>query len=171
MAALLCAFLTLGLTGAVSFQVTRSGETLAGEQAPTQFLTHWQQVGSLSGVIPNRVPPPWSGVVGFPSRLPRASATERINGVTPGHIALLWVFNETPGIAASLEIEVTFHVHYLVGVVANTATITVYLETQRRGLFLPLTFTAYWDTGQAAGVTFVSQLEVAQACAAIGVCP
>ncbi|MCI4372463.1 MAG: hypothetical protein L3K02_02290 [Thermoplasmata archaeon] len=169
--ALVTAFLAMGGVGGVAFQVTHLNESLTGIQAPTQFLTHWQQVGSESGQIPPFLPRAWSGAVGFPSRLPRLSGAERINPVTVGDQALVWVFNESVGMATSTEIEITFNIHYLVGVTATAASITVYIETQRAAPRATQTFTVYWDSGHAAGVTYVDQIEVAQACVAVGTCP
>jgi hypothetical protein len=165
------AFLAMGGVGGVAFQVTQLNESLSGIQAPAQFLTHWQQVGSESGQTPRFLPRAWSGVVGAPSRLPRFSAAERINPVTVGDLALVWVFNESVGIPTSTEIEITFNIQYLVGVTATAGSITVYIETQRAAPGTTLTFTVYWDSGHAAGVTFVDQIEVAQECLAIGTCP
>jgi len=169
--ALFAAVLTIGGVGGVAFRVTHSTETLAGIQTPAEFLGHWQQVGSESGVPPRPLPRLWSGSVVAPTRLTRFSATDRIDAATAGNLALVWVFNETVGVSAGTEIELNFHIHYLVGVTAATASITVYIETQRAALTGTLTFTVYWDSGHATGVTFVDQLEVAQACPALGVCP
>jgi hypothetical protein len=169
--ALVAAFLTIGGIDGVALHVTHSTETLVGLQAPTQFLGHWQQVGSESGTTPAVLPRLWSGTVATPTRLPRFSATDRIDATTAGNLALVWVFNETVGISAGMEIEIAFHLQYLVGATLTTASITVYIETQRAALAGPLTFTVYWDSGYATGVTFVDQLEVAQSCSAVGTCP
>jgi hypothetical protein len=170
-AVLLVAVLAIGEVGGVALQITHSTETLAGVEVPAQYLAHWQQVGSESGVTPAPVPRLWSGAVGAPTRLSRFATSDRIDAAVAGHLALVWVFNETVGIAAATEIEINFHVQYLVGVTTTLATITVYIETQRAALAAPLTFTVYWDSGHATGVTFVDQLEVAQVCSAVGTCP
>jgi hypothetical protein len=165
------ALLIVGVGGAISFRITPSAEIVSGVQVPTQFLTHWQQVGSASGITPAPVPRLWSGTVGAPSRLPRVSSFERIDPATRGHLALVWVFNETVGVAASSELEITFHVQYLVGALSSAAAISVFVETQAAALAGPLTFSVFWDSGHAAGVTFVNQLEVVQVCSAVGTCP
>ncbi len=88
-----------------------------------------------------------------------------------GHHAASWTFNETVGIALSTEIVIEYTVSYVLGAVPHTATGSVFVETQRRGLPGPLTFTLYWDSGTLAAVTIISLLEVSQVCPAIGVCP
>ncbi|MCI4342609.1 MAG: hypothetical protein L3J92_00625 [Thermoplasmata archaeon] len=163
--------LTLGAAVALPLQVTHLTETLVGIRAPAQFLVHWQQVGSEAGTVPAPTPGVWSVGVGTPSRLPRFSGDFAINTVVSGDVALLWVFNETVGIATGTELEVSFHIQYSVGAVTTSVAITSYIETQRRALVGPLAFTVYWDSGYTAGVSFVNQLEVAQACTAVGVCP
>jgi hypothetical protein len=164
-------FLSVSATLAVPLQVTHSTETVLGLQAPAQFLSHWQQVGSEPGTIPVPVPGTWSGAVATPTRLPRAAAAFGINPSTSGDLALLWFFNETTGIAPLTEIELTFHIQSTVGTVTSLVTVTAYIETQRRALFGPLAFTVYWDAGAPTGVTFNNQLEVAQVCSAVGTCP
>jgi hypothetical protein len=171
LAAIAAVLLCVGLGGAVSLRLTPSAELDSGVQAPTQFLTHWQQVGSESGLTPAPVPRLWSGTVGAPTRLPRVSSADRIDAATTGHLALMWVFNETVGVARSTELEITFHIRYLAGAVPTTATVTRFVETQAAALAGPLTFTVYWDSGRVAGVTFVNQLEFVQVCAAVGTCP
>ncbi len=109
--------------------------------------------------------------MGAPSRLPHSSGTYRIDPATPGHLALVWVFSETAGLTTSTEIEISFTIQYLVGVVSTTASLTVYIESQRITPTGPYTFTVYWDSGHTTGVTFVQQLEVAQLCSAVGTCP
>jgi len=163
--------LTLGATVAVPLQVTRLTETLVGVRAPALFLVHWQQVGSEAGAVPTPAPGTWSSVVGTPSRLPRFSGNFAINRAVSGDVGLLWVFNETVGIATATELEISFHLQYTVGAVSTSVAITSYIETQRRALAGPLAFTVYWDSGHTTGVTFVNQLEVAQACPTVGVCP
>jgi hypothetical protein len=74
-------------------------------------------------------------------------------------------------VTTSVEIEMYFHIVYEHAATTYTSSITVYIETQRTALIAPLTFTVYWDSGYATGVTFVNQLEFAQACSAIGTCP
>jgi hypothetical protein len=165
------ACLIVGGAGAISFQVMRSAETLAGIQAPAQFLGHWQQVGSETGVTPGPIPRLWSGAVGAPSRLPHGSARDRIDPATPGDLALVWLFNETAGLPTGTEIEISFTIQYLVGVTSTTASLTVYIESQRFAPTGPYTFTVYWDSGHPTGVTFLQQLEVAQLCSAVGRCP
>jgi len=169
--AFVAAFLALASVGAVSFQIPRSTETFAGIQAPAQFLNHWQQVGSESAVIPATFLRLWSGAVAAPSRLAHFSGMDRINAVTAGDMALVWVFNETAGFATSTEIEINFHIQYLAGVTFTTTSITVYIESQRAAPTGPFTYTVYWDSGHATGVTFVRQLEVAQVCSLVGTCP
>lgn len=171
MGAILAALLELGSVGGMALQISNSTETWVGVQAPAQFLTHWQQVGSETGVIPTLVPVLWSGVAGSPSRLPRTSGTARIDTVTAGDVAMVWVFHETAGIVPSTEIEISFQVQYQVGSASASRSTTVYIETQARAPAGTVTYTIYWDTGQRNGVTFVNQLEVAQACVAIGSCP
>jgi hypothetical protein len=109
--------------------------------------------------------------MGAPTRLSRFATSDRIDPAGIGHSALVWVFNETVGVATSTELEITFHIQYLVGVVPTTVSISVFVETQRRALAGPVTFTVYWDAGQTGGVTFANQLAVVQACAAVGTCP
>jgi hypothetical protein len=169
--ALLGTVLALGSVGAVPLQVTHLSETLVGLESPAVFLTHWQQVGSMAGTTPAFRPGLWSTTVTAPTRLPRASVSYLINAGTSGDLALVWIFNETTGIAATSEIEITFHIQYNVGAVATSTTITSYVETQRRALTGGLEFTVYWDSGHTTGITFVNQLEVAQACSAVGTCP
>jgi hypothetical protein len=163
--------LAVGGVGGVALKITHSTETLAGIQAPADFLAHWQQVGSEAGTTPAPTPRLWSTTVGAPTRLNRFALTDRIDAATVGDLALVWVFNETVGIATATEIEIHFQIQYLLGTTANTASITVYVETQRGALAGPLSFTVYWDSGHATGVTFVDQLEVTQSCSAIGTCP
>ncbi len=170
-AAFVTAFLAIGGVAGLTFHVTHSTETFAGIQAPTQFLGHWQQVGSESGVSPAPVPRLWSGTVGTPTRLSRFSSAYSIDTATAGNLALAWVFNETTGITTSTEIEIHFQIQYLVGVTAHSASITSYIETQHGALAGTLTFTVYWDAGQVTGVTFVDQLQVTQSCIAVGTCP
>jgi hypothetical protein len=169
--ALVVAALAFGGAAGLHLQVTHSTETVAGLQAPARFLNHWQQVGSETGVVGAPVPRLWSGVVGAPTRLSRFPTTYRIDAATSGDLALLWVFNETVGIPTSTEIEIEFQIHYLVGVTATVASIKVFVETQRGALAGTLSFTVDWDSGHAAGVTFVDQLQVTQACVAVGTCP
>jgi len=169
--AILAASFTLGAVVALPLQVTHLTETFVGIRAPAEFLVHWQQVGSEAGTIPAPAPGVWSVTVGTPTRLTRISETFALNAATSGHVGLVWVFNETVGIAASTELEVSFHIEYTVGAVISSVAITSYIETQRRALGGPLTFTVYWDSGYTAGVTFVNQLEVALACTAVGTCP
>ncbi len=164
----------LALTGVglgAHFQVIHSTETLAGLQAPTDFLPQWQQVGSLAGTSPAGVVRLWSGTATAPTRLPVLSSTTRINTLTAGDQALVWVFNETVGIALSTEIELRFVLQYHFGTATTSVTATAYIETQRRALGAPLSFTVYWDSGQATGVTWVNQLEVSLVCPAVGTCP
>jgi hypothetical protein len=168
--AVLGALLAFGGAYALPLQVTHQTETFLGVQAPTQFLTHWQQVGSVPGTVPLPAPGVWSGNVATPSRLTRGSGAFAINPSTSGDLALVWYFNETPGITPQTEIELTFHIQYTVGTVTSLISITSYIESQRRALAGSLAFTIYWDSGALTGVTFDSQLEVAQACLAIGTC-
>jgi len=81
------------------------------------------------------------------------------------------MFSETAGLTTATEIEISFTIQYLVGVTSTTASITVYIESQRLAPTGPYTFTVYWDSGHPTGVTFVQQLEVAQLCSAVGTCP
>jgi hypothetical protein len=165
------AFLALGGVAGLGFQVTHSTETLAGAQAPTNFLVHWQQVASESGHTPAGRLRAWSGVAGAPTRLPLGPTPFRIDRAVAGHPALVWVFNETVGIATSAEIEINFGIHYMIGLVSHFASITVYIETQRTAPAGTISFIVYWDSGRAAGVSFVDQREVAQVCPAVGTCP
>src|SRR5580658_5355361 len=169
--AVLAATLVVGVAVAVPLHFPHLPQTPPGIRAPAQFLVHWQQVASESGTVPTPAPFTWSGTVGAPSRLPRFSGTDAINAGTAGHVALVWVFNETVGVATSAEMELTFHIVYTVGAVTTSVAITSFIETQRRAPAGPLTFTVVWDSGHTTGVTFVSQLEVTQACLAVGTCP
>jgi hypothetical protein len=167
----LAALVALATVGAVPFRITHSTETETGVQGPTEFLTHWGQVGSEAGTTPAPLPRLWSSTLAAPTRLPRAATSFRIDTATAGDIALVWIFNETVGIAASTELEVHFIIHYLVGTTATVATITSYIETQRLALAAPISFKVYWDSGHATGVTYESQFEVALSCPALGTCP
>jgi len=160
-----------GLIAAVSFRVASSGEEVVGEVGPTQYLAHWQFVGSATGTTPVPTPRVWSARVAAPTRLGRVSANALIDAGLPGHVAALWTFNETVGIAASTELELAFSIHYLVGAVAHSVAITVYVETNARALAATATFSVYWDSGGAAAITYVSQLVVTQVCSAVGTCP
>jgi hypothetical protein len=162
---------TVGSAAAVHLQVTHVGETLVGVQSPADFLAHWQQVGSLAAVTPVGVVRTWSVNAATPTRLPGVSSNVRLDRATAGDQAVVWVFNETVGIATSTEIEIAFAVEYTFGAVTTTTDLTVYVETQRVAPVATVTFTVYWDARHAAGVTWVNQLEIAQVCPAVGTCP
>ncbi len=161
----------VGLTLAVSFHVGSSPEEVGAVVSPTEFLAHWQFVGSAASTTPTPLPRVWSATVGAPSHLGRVSASALLNAGASGDVAALWTFNATIGIAASTEIELAFSIQYVVGGVAHAVALTVYVETPARALPGTLTFSAYWDSGGTAAVTFESQLVVSQVCSAIGTCP
>jgi hypothetical protein len=163
--------LIASITGAAGFQIKHSTETGNGSQDSAQFLVHWEQTGQLSGAVPRRVPGLLSAAVGAPTVLPGFNAREMLNPGTGGHSALVWTFSETVGIPVSTEIELQFTVHYTVGGTPAVFLTTVYLETQGGAIVRTLTYTIYFDAGTAAAVNFVSGLEVAQVCAAVGTCP
>ncbi|HTS32455.1 MAG TPA: hypothetical protein VMI55_00745 [Thermoplasmata archaeon] len=160
-----------GLVLAASFQIRSSPEELGAVVSPTDFLTHWQFVGSAAATTPLPTPRLWSANPATPTRLGFASASALIDAGTAGHVATVWTFNETVGIAASTEIELAFTVHYTVGGVAHSVAVTVYIETSPRALRGTLTFSAYWDSGGTAAVTFGSQFVLSQVCSAVGSCP
>jgi hypothetical protein len=160
-----------GLVLAVSFQVRSSPEELGAVVSPTDFLSHWQFVGSATGTTPLPSPRHWSVNPAAPTRLGPFSASALIDAGAAGDAATVWTFNETVGIAASTEIELGFTVHYTVGGVVHTAADTVYIETSPRALRGTLTFSVYWDSGGTAAVTFGSQFVLSQVCSAVGSCP
>jgi len=159
------------VVGAVSFHITRSTETAGGVSSSTQFLVHWQQTGSESGTVPGRLPLQLSGTVAGPTVLPRANSRFLLNPGTRGHEAMEWLLSETVGMSVSTEMELTFVVHYTVGTTATTFSGTFYVETQPIAITVTETYTVFFDTGHATGVTFDSQLQISQACAAVGTCP
>jgi hypothetical protein len=166
-----CGLVVFASAEAVSFHVTRSTETLAGVQTPAQFLSHWQLVGSSSGVTPRPVPPLVSANPAAPTRLPVGTMVYELNAGRTGDLALVWQFNETVGISPATEIELSFHIQYLAGTASSSAALTVYVETQPGAIGATVGFTVYWDSGSPRAVTFTNQLEVAQVCSAVGACP
>jgi hypothetical protein len=157
--------------GAVSFHITHSGETAGGVETSTDFLSHWQQTASELGAIPRAVPATLSVVVGTPTVLAAANTRYDVNAGTAGHAAALWVLSETVGITVKTELELKFVVHYLSGTTATTFSGTSYVETQATAIAATYTFTLYFDTGAATGITLESQFELSQVCSAVGTCP
>ncbi len=170
-AGILALVLATATAGAVSLRISDSLETAVGQESPTDFLTHWQPTGSLATTIPLPTPARLSANVVAPTRLPAASASRSLNLAVIGHLALEWTFAESAGAPANTEIEIAFTVYYLVGTTATTYSHTVYVETQGASPTGTLVFSIYWDSGHAAGVTFVSQIEISQVCVAVGTCP
>ncbi len=161
----------VGLILGVPFRVGSSPEELGAVVSPTEFLTHWQFVGSAAGTTPLAAPRVWSASAATPTRLGRVSASALIDAGVGGDAAVVWTFNETVGMAVSTELELAFTVHYTVGGTAHTAADTVYVETSALALTGTVTFSVYWDSGGTAAVTFGSQFVLSQACAAVGTCP
>jgi hypothetical protein len=156
---------------AVGLTIGHSSETVGGAQDATQFLSGWTETGALSGTIPAALPVVLSAVSTLPTRLPAAAANYLLGAGTAGHVAAEWTFSEAVGIGLNLEIEVAFQVQATVGGVTSSHAYTAYLETQATGPGAAITFAIFWDAGAAAGVTLVSQYELSQACASVGVCP
>lgn len=170
-AIVLAILLASATAGAVSLRITSSTETSVGLVSPTDFLAHWQQTGSLAAVTIAPLPPRLSLAVATPTRLPGVAANRGVNFGVAGHLALEWTFQESAGTPVNVEIEIAFTVHYLVGATATTFARTVYVETQAASPTAAITFSIFWDSGHATGVTFVSQVEISQVCSAVGTCP
>lgn len=161
----------LGAGAAVSLQVTHSTESASGLSNHGDFLTHFQQIGSTSSTTPNPAPAVLSAAAATPTVLAGASASYLVDVGVAGHQAADFLFQETVGIALSTEVELRFQVTYVIGATTTTFAGTAYVETQAAAPGATLTFNIYWDSGQAAGVTLQSQLEVSQVCSAVGTCP
>jgi hypothetical protein len=163
----------LVVTGLVAGSLVVSGNTGTGGgvQSPASFLAHFQETGVLAATTPAPVPVVLSAVLAAPSRLPAAGGAYLADAGVAGHLAIEWTFSETVGIAISQELEVSLNLEYDVGAVTHTSSLTVYAETQAVAIGGTLTFDLYWDAGAATGITFVSQAEIVQACAAVGTCP
>jgi len=156
---------------AVSLEFTHSGETAAGSTNAGEFLTHFQQTGSAATTTPAPLPAVLSASAAAPTVLGGASTRYLVNAGVAGDQASDWTFTETVGIALNLEIELRFQVTYAVGAVTTTFAATAYVESQAAAPGATLTFTVYWDSGHATGVVLQSELEVSQACPAVGTCP
>ena len=161
----------IALAAALTFRITLSTETVSGVQTPTHFLTNWQQTGSQAGNVPGFVPAILSANPAAPTRLPAGSARYMANAGVAGHIAVVWVFSETVGMAVNTEIELSFVAHYLVVATATAVSVTLYIETQAAAIGATNTYTIYYDTGVAAGITYQSQFSLSQVCTAVGTCP
>jgi hypothetical protein len=159
------------LVAAASLRFIASPETASGEGNMGQFLAYWEQVGTAAASTPNPLPPVLSAAMAAPTVLPGASAALLVDTGVHRDVALTWTFQETVGAAPNTELELNFQVQYLLVGVPTVFSTTVYLETQAAAIGAPLTFTIYWDSGVASGVTFQSQLELSQACSAVGTCP
>lgn len=162
--------LTSGLVAA-SFVVHSTSGEAGGVRTPAEFLTDWQQTGVASSVTPAPVPVALSSAVGAPTRLPMAAASFALDAGVAGHSALEWTFSETVGMAVNQEVELAFVIHYAVGGVPDTVSLTLYVESQATAIAAALTFDLYWDAGAAAGVAFVSESQISQGCVALGSCP
>jgi hypothetical protein len=156
---------------AASWVVTHSTGTAGGERNGSVFLTDWQQTGVLSSTTPNPLPALVSLAVATPTRLPAVATPYRLDAGAVGNLAVEWTFSESVGLTVNQELEVSLTVQYLVGAVTHTVGLVVFLESQAVGIAAPLTFTFYWDSGAATGVTFGSESQISLGCAAVGTCP
>jgi hypothetical protein len=164
--ALLCA----GLVSA-SFVIQSGNGGASGVQNQTAFLTHWQQTSVVGSVTPNPAPATLSLSSAAPTRLPGGSRSYTLDAAAAGNTALEWTFSETVGIQVNQELEIAVTVNYTLAAVSHTAVVTVFVESQAAAPRGTLTFNAYWDSGVATGITFTSESEISQACAAVGSCP
>jgi hypothetical protein len=162
--------LAVGIVSA-AFVIAPTSSGAGGQTNGSTFMTHWQQTEVRSGATPNPVPGAVSLAVATPTRLGGASGSLRLNAAVAAHEAVEWTFTESVGATTNQELEVAFAVEYTVGVVFHNATLTAFLESQAAAIGATLTFNIYWDSGAAAGITFVSESEISQACSAVGVCP
>jgi hypothetical protein len=171
---------TLGLTvaalaiagGAVgSFAIHGTTSTSGGIENAAAWLAHWQETGVIAATTPAPVPPLLSALPTTPSRLAVAGASYLVDAGVAGDLAIEWRFAESVGILANQEIDLAFTIQYEVGIVAHTATVTVFVETQATAPVGTLAFTLYWDAGAATGITFSSETEIAQSCPSVGTCP
>jgi hypothetical protein len=154
-----------------AYVIQSNAGAASGVQNGSAFLTHWQQTGVQSTTTPTPAPTAASTVAGTPTRLPGAGASYRLNPATPGDPAVEWVFTESTGIGTDLEVEVAYNVQYTLNGVAETASGTVYLESQATALAANLVFDLYWDSGATTGVALGIESEISQACSAVGSCP
>jgi hypothetical protein len=165
------AAIAIGGVGVGAFALHANSGSASGVQNPAAALTHFQETGVLASATPTPVPVVLSLVGTLPTRLPGVATTFLLNTGVGGHQAVEWTFSESVGILTSQEIELRFSIQYDVGALAQTATVTAFVETQLGALVGALVFTLYWDSGATTGDTFVSESEIAEACTAIGTCP
>jgi hypothetical protein len=167
---LVVALFAIGTVSA-AFVIQNSTGAAGGVQNGSAFLAHWQQTGVVSSATPVPVPAALSTVAATPTRLPNGAIPYRMDAAARGDPAVEWIFSETTGIAVNQEIEIDFDVEFTLGGATHTATGSVYLESQAAAIGAALTFDLYWDSGAATGITFVSESQISQACAAVGTCP
>jgi hypothetical protein len=157
------------VAGALVIRSTASD--VGGIQNPATALADFQETGVLSATTPRVLPTILSALAAHPTRLAAVGTPYLLNTGTIGNLAIEWTFSESVGILANFEVELAYDVQYDVAATLHTATGTVYLETQAIVPGGALTFELYWDSGSAAGVTFVSESEIGQGCSAVGTCP
>jgi hypothetical protein len=162
--------IVLGVATALTITAS-STEYGTGAYESGTSLTYWTLDGTFADTMHAPLPGRASGAAGFPTVLPAAAQSYRINGATSGDLAVRWNFTESTAAHVNTEIEITFTITY--GVTGATSTITVYVETQGTAPTNPVVFQFYFDAGTATpgSVAIQAFTQVSEQCSAVGTCP